>query len=250
MKLKQYLQSAIAELTERLCAEPTVQYYINLVECTLSRVILFNKRRGGEVARMTLSAYEKVHNQGHDIPSGIDDIGRTLSRTEQQLCNKSKVTEIAGKRNQTVPVLLTPGAVHGIDVIVAKREAVEFNAQNLFIFAHCSGLNSMDPFAAIRKVAECAGAERPELICGTKLRKYVATVSQVLDMQSNELSLLCRHMGHSLRVHEDFYRLPAQTLETAKVGKLESRDLAELSGKTLNDLDISDIPDRPVSRIF
>jgi len=247
MKLKQYLQSAIAELTERLCAEPTVENYINLVECTLSRVILFNKRRGGEVARMTLSAYEKVCNQGDNMPSGIDDIGRTLSRTEQQLCNRLKVIEIAGKRNQTVPVLLTPDAVHGIDVIVANREAVGVNAQNLFIFARCSGLNSVDPFAAIRKVAECAGTERPELIRGTKLRKYVATVSQVLDMQSNELGLLCRHMGHSLRVHEDFYRLPAQTLEVAKVSKLliavEGGDLAELSGKTLNDLDISDIPD-------
>lgn len=100
---------------------------------------------------------------------------------------------------------------------------------------------------ALRKVAECARAERLELICGTKLRKYVATVSQVLDMRSNELSLLCRHMGHSIHVHEDFCQLPSHTLELAKVSKLliavEAGDLTKLTGKTLNDLDLADIPD-------
>jgi len=103
---------------------------------------------------MTLSAYEKVCNQGDDMQSRIDDIGRTLSRTEQQLCNRFKVIEIAGKHNHKMPVLLTPDAVHGIDIIVANREAVGVNVQNLFIFARCSGLKSMDRFAAIRKVVE------------------------------------------------------------------------------------------------
>jgi len=161
-----------------------------------------------------------------------------------------KLVEISGKRNQTVPVWLTPDAVRGIDAIIASREAVGIDPQNLFLFARCSGLNSVDPFAEIRKVAECAGAARPELIRGTKLRKYLATVSQVLDMRPNELSLLCRHMGHSIHVHEDFYRLPSNTLELAKVSKLlmavEGGDLSELTGKTMNDLNLEDIPNAHV----
>ena len=54
-------------------------------------------------------------------------------------------------------------------------------------------------------------------------------------------------MGHSIHVHEDFYQLPSHTLELAKVSKLliavEARDLTKLTGKTLNDLDLADIPD-------
>jgi len=81
---------------------------------------------------------------------------------------------------------LTPDAIRGIDAIVASREAVGFDPQNLFLFARCSGLSIMDPFAAICKVAVCAGAERPEPIRSTNLRKYMATVLQVLDMHPNE----------------------------------------------------------------
>jgi len=246
VKIKQYLEASIEHLSEQASAEPSADTYVNLVDCTVSRIILFNKRRGGEVGRMTLAAYEKVRDSNAVMPSGLDDIAQTLSRAEQQLCNRLKLVEISGKRNQTVPVLLTPDAVRGIDAIVAIRDTVGIDPQNLFLFARCTGLNSVDPFAAIRKVAQCAGAARPELIRGTKLRKYMATVSQVLDMRPNELSLLCRHMGHSIHVHEDFYRLPSHTLELAKVSKLlmavEGGNLNELTGKTMNDLDLDDIP--------
>ena len=246
VKIKTYLESAIPELSDRLTAEPNTENYVNLVDCLVSRIILFNKRRGGEVARMTRAVYENVSKPTAGA-SGLDDIAKTLSRTEQELCSRLKLVEIAGKRNQTVPVLLTQDVIKGIDSILANRTAVGINPSNLFVFARCSGLNSSDPFAAVRRVAQCAGAERPELVRSTKLRKYVATVSQVLDMQPSELNLLCRHMGHSIHVHEDFYRLPSQTLELAKVSKLllavEAGDLAQLNGKTLNNLDIADIPD-------
>jgi len=245
VKIKQYLESVIAELSDNLCAQPTAETYLNLVDCTLSRVILFNKRRGGEASRMTLNAYEHVHEAPSQ--SGIDDIGKTLSRTEQQLCHRLKIAEIAGKRNRTVPVLLTPDVIYGINAIIRNRETVGVNPQNQFVFARCSGLNPVDPFVSLRKVAECAGAERSDLVRSTKLRKYIATVSQVLDMRRHELSLLCRHMGHSLQVHEDFYRMPSHTLELAKVSKLliavVKGDLTQLTGKTLDDLNIADIPD-------
>ena len=247
MKIKEYLESSITELSDRLYAEPNTANYVNLVDCVVTRIILFNKRRGGEVARMTRAHYEKLSNPTAVRASGLDDISKTLSRTEQELCTRLKLIEIAGKRNQTVPVLLTQDVIKGIDSILANRTAVGINPSNLFVFARSSGLNNVDPFAAVRRVAECAGAKRPELVRSTKLRKYVATVSQVMDMQPSELSLLCRHMGHSVHVHEDFYRLPSRTLELAKVSKLliavEGGDLVQLNGKTLNSLDIEDIPD-------
>lgn len=39
-------------------------------------------------------------------------------------------------------------------------------------------------------------------------------------MTDNELKLLADHMGHSLQIHTDVYRLQSSLLEKAKVAKL------------------------------
>jgi len=57
VKIKTYLESAIPELSDRLTAEPNTKNYINLVDCVVSRIILFNNRREDEVARMTRAVY-------------------------------------------------------------------------------------------------------------------------------------------------------------------------------------------------
>ena len=115
VKIKAYLESAVTYLSDRLYAEPNTENYVNLVECVVSRIILFNKRRGGEVARMTRAHYEKLSNPTAVRISGLDNISKTLSRTEQELCTRLKLIEIAGKRNQTVPVLLTQDVIKGIE---------------------------------------------------------------------------------------------------------------------------------------
>ena len=40
----------------------------------------------------------------------------------------------------------------------------------------------------------------------TKLRKYTATVTQLMCLKENELEWLCNHMGHKISIHRDFYR--------------------------------------------
>ena len=242
MKMTTYLQEMIDRGCKDLQAEPNTTNYNKLVDVTLSRMILFNKRRGGEASRMLIASYR---DSGCTTKSGLDDIQGTLSQTEQQICSRMKLVEICGKRNMTVPVLLTPAMAKAIDCILSARDKIGIDAGNEFVFARTSGLNSTDACACMRRVAENAGVEKPELIHSTKLRKYVATVSQLLDMKQNELELLCNHMGHSVTVHREFYRLPSSTLELAKISKLllavETGKLTDLSGKKFDELD--DIPD-------
>jgi len=54
------------------------------------------------------------------------------------------------------------------------------------------------------------------------LRKHVITISQVLNLKENELDidLLAQFMGHDIRVHREFYRLPLDVLQTAEVAKI------------------------------
>ena len=244
VKLRTFLQDSARQCSEALNSEPNVANYMNLIDVTLSKIILFNKRRGGETARMLISSYQQC---GLTPPSGMNDIEKTLSSTEQKLCSRMKLVQISGKRNRTVPVLLTPDAAKAIDCLLANREKVGVERCNGFVFARSSGLNSVDACECLRRVSASAGVDRPELVRSTMLRKYIATVSQVLDMTENELDLLCRHMGHSINVHHAFYRLPSQTLELAKISKLliavESGNLGSMAGKKFEELDVDDIPD-------
>ena len=68
---------------------------------------------------------------------------------------------------------------------------------------------------------------------------------QLLHLSDTELDVVARFMGHDIRVHREYYRLPERTVYAAKVSKL----LAAVSkggayaGKTLDELDSSAIGD-------
>ena len=53
------------------------------------------------------------------------------------------------------------------------------------------------------------------------LRKHFATLSQVFDeLSETSQDQLAQFMGHSIRVHRRFYRLPMDVLQRAKVAKV------------------------------
>jgi len=55
-------------------------------------------------------------------------------------------------------------------------------------------------------------AKKPLLITSTKLRKHVATLSQIINLRQNELDILASFLGHDLFLHQNYYRLPQDTL--------------------------------------
>ena len=96
----------------------------------------------------------------------------------------------------------------------------------------------------LRKFARESGAEKPELLTSTALRKHIATMSQVLNLKDHELDVLADFLGHDVRVHRHFYRLPEDTIQLAKVSKLlielESGNIAKHKGKTLDEIQIQE----------
>lgn len=91
-----------------------------------------------------------------------------------------------------------------------------------------------------------ANLQRPDLIRSTKLIKHIGTIAQVLNLQNHELDILANFMGHEIRVHRNFYRLPENTLKLAKVSKIlvamEQGNISKYRGKTLDETEI-DIDD-------
>lgn len=214
--------------------------YKALIEQSLSRIILFNKKRSGEAAKMTLINYSSVGNWQKE---NSDEILSTMTPLEQKLMNSLTLVYIVGKRGRNVPVLLTSLLKNALDVIVSCRNNIkEIRPCNTYIFAKLNSNLPLRGHEVLKKCCAEAGLERPELITSTRLRKYVATVTQVVNLSENEVDWLARHLGHDIRVHREFYRLQESAVELTKVSRLllavDQGKLVDFAGKTLSDIDV------------
>ena len=73
-------------------------------------------------------------------------------------------------------------------------------------------------------------------------RKYMATVAQISDPNSNEIEWLANHLGHSVDIHQEYYRLRDNAIELSKVSRLllaaDSGKGETFRGKRLDEIQI------------
>jgi hypothetical protein len=66
-----------------------------------------------------------------------------------------------------------------------------------------------------------------------------------MDMSEDELKLLADHMGHSISIHTEVYRLQTSILERTKVARalvaLEDGNLRNFGGRALSSIPIEGI---------
>ncbi|XP_051743094.1 uncharacterized protein LOC127508770 isoform X1 [Ctenopharyngodon idella] len=237
--LHRFLEKTAHDAFQKLKETESPQSYAELAKAALTKIIVFNRRRAGEVSKMPLKAFKE-----RDSTSLHDDVALGLSRFEQKLCRHFSRVEIRGKRGRKVAILLTPDVVDALLLLVSKRSECGVLDTNEFLFArpncqsHYRGQDSLRAYAS-----EC-GAQNPEFLRSTHLRKHVATLSQILNLKNNELDQVADFLGHDIRVHRDYYRLPEATTQLAKISKLllamEKGCLPNLQGKSLDDIEIED----------
>jgi hypothetical protein len=135
VKFSNFLNQKIRALSTDIEApNSSIGTYIDLRDAVLAELIFFNKRRGGEAARMTVKAFAEAKKwQEKDIES-------VLSETEKRLCAKMTLVEIEGKRG-TVPVLLTPRLVNALNLLIKHRSTFGMDKKNLFMFPRQHGMN-------------------------------------------------------------------------------------------------------------
>lgn len=139
---------------------------------------------------------------------------------------------------------MTKEIVDAIEMLISTRSAVGVSANNKFVFAAPTrGSNKyLRGPDCLSRVVNGLQLENPAAIKSTKLRKYVATVSQIIDLSESELEWLARHMGHDLSVHREYYRLHDSTLELSKVSRLllavDEGNAAKFQGKKLSEITV------------
>ena len=164
-----------------------------------------------------------------------------LMRTVNFL-NRLDMVEIMDKRERKVPVILTSEMTRSIDLLIKTRKAVAIQERNPYV--NRQSLQYMRAWDCLRKFStQCEPSlSNPANVTSTKLRKYIASISQVLSMEEKEVDWLARHLGHDIRVHRDFYRLHESTIEIAKVSKLlltvDQGDTGKFAGKTLEQIEL------------
>lgn len=242
VKLNQYLNTTIKELTVTLNLEHFPQNWFRLAAATLARIIIFNRRRSGEASRMTLNHYACRPEWSAQCTS---ELKKTLTPLETALASRMSMVQVPGKsrKNDKVAVLLLPDIKAAIDKLIETRHLVSIHSKNIYVFAR--GHNSLKPLRGhdcLRQFCNDGNLEKPEAITSTQLRKYVATVVQVFDLTENESDWLARHLGHDIRIHRDFYRLQESAVELTKVSRLllavDKGEANKFAGKSLKDINV------------
>ena len=80
-----------------------LEAYKSLSEAVLASLILFNRRRQGEVSRLTVSMYEHATT----VQRQTTDIDSSLSPLEQHLLHVFRRVVLPGQRNRRVPMSMT-----------------------------------------------------------------------------------------------------------------------------------------------
>ena len=210
-----------------------------LNEVTLCHLIIFNRRRQGEVSKMKLEDFQKRSS------AAIVNGDCVMTDLERHLCKMFKVIEIVGKRGRTVPVLLGTDVMAWLKALVANRNAAGVAQDNIFLFARScyGGSGHIRGSDCLRAYANQAGLENADSMRSTKLRKHVATVSQILALNEHQLETLADFMGHDLRVHREYYRLPDTVQRVTRLSRLflslERGNLVSQHGKSLEELHVT-----------
>ena len=237
--LQNFLEEEMQRKTDELKKKPTAESYKNLAELVLTSLILFNRRRQGEASALKVQDYmvATTTNDGGQHP----EIEEALSDFEKHLAQSLLRVVVRGKKGRGVPILFTKATRARVDLLLELRETVGVQSSPYIFINSTSGdgrpLRGCD---ALRKFAKVSGVKDPNALTSTKLRKHIATMSQVMNLKDNELDLLATFLGHDVRVHREVYRMPERTTQLAMVSKLlmaAEKGLGKWRGQSLADID-------------
>jgi hypothetical protein len=196
VKFATLCKTKLAEAVKGFMEKKTYASYRKLQEAELTRIIQFNRKRGGDVSEATLEDYERVKNMNL---STNDEIFRSLTPEEQEAAKNHHLLVVNGKNNQDNNCILDPLMQEGLDLLVEFREVGKFHAENKFIFAIQNSTNSFLSHSKIRaKYVEEADVHN---MAARGMRKYIITNQQVsffVDLIGQKKFIRWANLGFSI----------------------------------------------------
>jgi len=199
--LNAYLKTKRTKALEHLQTNGfSIQAWRLLAETTLLSIMIFNRRRVGELERILI---KNLENCAAISKEEAPELYQSLSKYVRMT--------IRSKLGRTVPVFLHEQVLRCAQVIVNYRQRAGVPENNPYIF----GISTIDKkrhkylrgCALMQKYSIISGAKMSVSLRGTTLRNHIATVSISLDISEHEvMSDPADFMGHLEKIHKSHYR--------------------------------------------
>ncbi|XP_029175402.1 uncharacterized protein LOC114943848 [Nylanderia fulva] len=219
--LHNFLQINRRSAFQRLSETFTYNNWRQLAQFTLISVQVFNRRRAGEIERISIDDYK--HQE--DINERTNpDLYESLSPEAQKIANKYVRFLIRGKLGRSVPVLLDSEMKSSIDLLLQYRKEANIPKKNPYIFAlpgyDKNRFKYIRACDLLRTYSLDCGASMPLRLRGTKLRKHIATRCITLNLSDPDITQLADYLGHDKSIHMQHYRQSIPQLEIVKMSRL------------------------------
>jgi len=208
--LKTYVSQQIGSL---MATAFDISQYPTLRDLLVSRLTLFNARRGEEPSRMTLDEWEDALN---DVWLPKENLETLTDPAEKLLMGQFRLVYLHGKGKKYVPVLIPLDTVEPIKLLVSRRNEYGIPESNQFVFATKSGSNHCSGWHAIDLICCAAGVK----VTATKTRHLISTIYASLDMNEHDRKTYLDHMGHEEDISKTVYQCPIGVKEVKVMGRM------------------------------
>ena len=185
--LKDDLTSALESFKDH----PNERDYFLIQKLTLVFLIVYNRKRAGEVAKCKLKNF---------LDSKIGDYGKQqtvidkLSKLEQAIIDKHHLMRIVGKKGRHVSVLIPELLKDAMDILVECRDYAKIDKKNDYLFCKANMEGYLNPWPVISSLSKKYNLDHPETIRSTNLRKHLATSLLSLNVAGNDLERIATFM--------------------------------------------------------
>ncbi len=117
------LQKEIEVWTKQFDVNPCWSTGKKLSDAILVFIILFNRKRSGEVSKMLVQNYLDTKECGKNYDE--DETFWSLSEFEQDIARNHLLVKLIRKKDQHVPLLLTSFLIRSVDMLVKQENRVK-----------------------------------------------------------------------------------------------------------------------------
>lgn len=211
--LNTYLKDTVEINTNILEKGFKAQAWKQLGKAILVMILVFNRRRVGDMEDITLEDLEHKHEIDKTA-----DYYNTLTTLEKGLGNYFYRVPLEGKNVRDLYILIPKKLFSSLEFFLSFRSEAGVHEDNQYVFGvndrTFSGLQALDSFGI-----KCS-ASNPSSLKSSLLRKSIATFSQLLHLNQTEMHNLADFMGHNFNIHSNYYRLPSEVTHLCHLSKL------------------------------
>lgn len=187
-------------------APPSAEAWRLLCHSSLALLILYNRHRECEVAKLTVQDYRSR--------SSCD---AALSPFERAVLGQLPRVSVLGKRGRLQPLILPPHSEACLDLLLKTSADVGVDPQSPYVFSrpYHSPATPLRGTDLLRSLARSSGAKNPAALTAPRARRQVAILTQLLLLEEGE-----RTPGAATRRLEDFLKSEYHVTQScARIGQ-------------------------------